>query len=221
MWLPKLQQMIVGSPWSSLSPGLDGSRLSKELLCGFIPLFIRFFSAPQGQTFSSMGHRSLNPCWCLPAWFQIQILGDWRGRAVEEWAGVVCTESVPIELGVELDVPGRDGRLCLGFSGLNMIFTWQPCFKTGLQERECQPNLCPSFPVFCTVPMHKALCWELVQDRTAVAGGDSGRVPSAWLRCVALQELGCPCCRRGQSHPWPCCPVQHRRAFSSWVALLN
>lgn len=46
-----------------------------------------------------------------PACFQIQILGESRGSVVEEWARAVCTEFVPTDPGVQLDVPGENGKL--------------------------------------------------------------------------------------------------------------
>lgn len=202
MWLPELEQMIVVSPWSSLSPGLDGSRHSEELVCALIPLFIQFVSAPQWPTFSSVEHRSLNPCWCFPACFQIQMSGEWRGSDVEEWARAVCTEFVPTKPGVELDVPGGNGKLCLAVQGWKLYLPASPASK--LLCRNVSASLAP-----VPVSLFSAQLRHLSHARGPLLGacsgqGDSGRgtvamSPRAWLRCVGL---GCwAVCAAGGSSP--------------------
>lgn len=227
MWLPELEQMIVVSPWSSLSPGLDGSRHSEELVCALIPLFIQFVSAPQWPTFSSVEHRSLNPCWCFPACFQTQMSGEWRGSDVEEWARAVCTEFVPTKPGVKLDVPGGNGKLCLAVQGWKWYLPASPASK--LLCRNVSASLAP-VPVslfsaqlrhlsHARGPLLGACSGQGDSGRGTVAGGqwqrDSGHVPTCLAEVCGFGVLGCLCCRRIQSHPWPCCPAQHRRAISS------
>lgn len=161
--------MIVGIPWSSLSPGLDGSRHLEELVCVLIPLFIWLSSAPQWPTFSSVEHSSLNPCWCLLPNTNIRRI---KGN-VEEWTRAVCTVCPNW---------ARSGIRCARreqealFAGLNMVFPSQPCFKTGLQEHDFQPSLCPHFPVFCTAQESQPFAGSLFRTGEQWQG-DSGRVP--------------------------------------------
>lgn len=222
MWLPELEQMIVGSPWSSLSPGLDGSRHSEELVCALIPLFIWFFSAPQWPTFSSVEHRSLNLCWCFPACFQIQMLGEWRGSVVEEWARAVCTELVPAKPGMELDVPGVIGKLWLCRAEYDIYLpalfqNWSAGMWVPAQSLSQFPCSLPSSAISA---MHEALHWELVQDRRVVAGGQwpcphepgwGVRVWGIWVS--VLQE--------GPVPPMALLPNPAQASPQLWVALLN
>lgn len=216
MWLPELEQMTVGSLWSSLSPGLDGSRHSEELVCALIPLLIWFFSAPQWPTFSSVEHRNLNPCWCFPACFQIQMSGEWSD--VAEWARAVCTKLVPTKPGVELGVPGVIGKLCLAVQSWIWYLPLSPASELLSRNVSDSPVSVP-VSLFSAQLRHLSRAWgPLLGACSGQESGGRGTVamsPCAWLRCEGLGELGCLCCRRGQSQPWPCCPAQHRPASSS------
>lgn len=174
MWLPELEQMIVGSPWSSLSPGLDGSRRSEELVCALIPLFIWFVSAPQWPTFSSVEHRSLNPCWCFPACFQIQMSGEWRGSDVGDWARAVCTVC-PNKTRSGIRCPGRNGKLCLAVQGWKWYLPASPASK--LLCRNVSASLAPvSVSLFSAQLRHRSHAWGPLFG--ACSGqGDSGHVP--------------------------------------------
>lgn len=91
----------------------------------------------------------------------------------------------------------------LGCTGLNM-FTSQPCFKTGLQESECQPSLCPSVPVFCTAQASQP-CTSPCAGTLFRTGewwqGDSGRVPACLAEVCGSGRAGVSVLQEGSVPP--------------------
>lgn len=160
-----------------------------------------FFSRPQRQT--SVRHQSPDPRRCFPVWFQIQLLAESRGSVAEDCIRAVCSASVPTKPGAVLDVPGGE-RDALVFAGLSMTFTSQPCFKAGLQEKECWPRLYPNFPIFCAT-WASQLCaqvvgWELVQDGQSSGRQGGCHVPACPAEPCGFRRAGLPQPRTVWSH---------------------